>query len=90
MSHSCFEVEVEENVAHLRMCRPEALNSLNREFWRELPEIVRELDDAGAARVLVLSPRDATSPPAWISNSSPRNSAQTTGWRVDPGWVCGR
>jgi len=55
MSHSCFEVEVEENVAHLRMCRPEALNSLNREFWRELPEIVRELDDAGAARVLVLS-----------------------------------
>jgi len=55
MSHSCFEVELEENVAHLRMCRPEALNSLCREFWSELPEIVRELDDAGRARVLVLS-----------------------------------
>ena len=55
MSHSCFEVELEENVAHLRMCRPEKLNSLNREFWSELPEIVRELDDAGRARVLVLS-----------------------------------
>jgi enoyl-CoA hydratase len=55
MSHSCFEVELEENVAHLRMCRPEALNSLSREFWSELPEIVRELDDAGRARVLVLS-----------------------------------
>ena len=55
MSHSCFEVELEENVAHLRMCRPDALNTFSREFWRELPEIVRELDDAGAARVLVLS-----------------------------------
>jgi enoyl-CoA hydratase len=55
MSHSCFEVELEENVAHLRMCRPEALNTLSREFWRELPEIVRELDGAGAARVMVLS-----------------------------------
>ena len=55
MSHSCFEVELEENVAHLRMCRPEALNSLSREFWSELPEIVRELDGEGRARVLVLS-----------------------------------
>ena len=55
MSHSCFEVELEEHVAHLRMCRPEALNSLSREFWSELPEIVRELDGEGRARVLVLS-----------------------------------
>jgi len=55
MSHSCFEVELDENIAHLRMCRPEALNSLSREFWSELPEIVRELDDAGRVRVVVLS-----------------------------------
>ena len=55
MSHSCFEVELKENIAHLRMCRPEALNSLSREFWRELPEIVGELDDAGTARVIGVS-----------------------------------
>ena len=55
MSHSCFEVELEGHVAHLRMRRPEALNTLCREFWRELPEIVRQLDDEGRARVLVLS-----------------------------------
>jgi len=54
MSHSCFEVELEENVAHLRMCRPEKLNSLCREFWSELPEIVGQLDQ-GRARVMVLS-----------------------------------
>ena len=47
MPYSCFEVELNENVAHLRMCRPEALNTLSREFWRELPEIVRELDEFG-------------------------------------------
>jgi len=55
MAHSCFEFELDENVAHLRMCRPEALNSLNRAFWTELPEIVRGIDDEGSARVLVLS-----------------------------------
>jgi enoyl-CoA hydratase len=55
MTHSCFEVELNENVAHLRMCRPDALNTLNREFWSELPEIVRELDEEGKARVVVLS-----------------------------------
>jgi enoyl-CoA hydratase len=55
MPHSCFEVEIDGKVAHLRMCRPEALNTLNREFWRELPEIVRALDDEGTARVIVLS-----------------------------------
>ncbi len=55
MSHSCFELELEENVAHLRMCRPESLNSMNRAFWSELPEIVGQLDDEGRARVLVIS-----------------------------------
>ena len=54
MSHSCFEVELDENVAHLRMCRPQALNSLCREFWIELPGIVGQLDQ-GRARVMVLS-----------------------------------
>jgi len=46
---------MDEKVAHLRMCRPEALNTLNGDFWRELPEIVRALDDEGTARVVVLS-----------------------------------
>ncbi len=55
MPHSNFEVEIDKKVAHLRMCRPEALNTLNREFWTELPEIVRALDDEGSARVIVLS-----------------------------------
>jgi enoyl-CoA hydratase len=37
------------------MCRPEALNSMVPAFWRELPELVRELDAGGEARALVIS-----------------------------------
>ena len=55
MTHTCFEVESDGTVAHLRMSRPEALNTLCREFWSELPEIVGQLDDEGAVRVIVLS-----------------------------------
>jgi enoyl-CoA hydratase len=55
MSHSCFEVEVSDKVAHLKMCRPQQLNTLSREFWRELPEIVRRLDDSGQVRAVVIS-----------------------------------
>jgi enoyl-CoA hydratase len=55
VAYTCFEVETEGSVAHLRMSRPEALNSMCREFWTELPEIVGRLDDDGGVRVIVLS-----------------------------------
>jgi len=55
MAYECFEVEVAERVAHIRMCRPEKRNSMIRAFWRELPEIVRGIDDAAEARAIVLS-----------------------------------
>ena len=55
MSHTCFEVEVTDAIAHVRMVRPEKRNSMIPEFWSELPSIVGDLDDSGDARVLVLS-----------------------------------
>jgi enoyl-CoA hydratase len=55
VAHTCFDVEREGSVAHLRLSRPEALNTLCREFWTELPEIVRSLDEAGGVRVIVIS-----------------------------------
>ena len=51
----CFDLELKDGVAHLRMCRPEAMNTMTPAFWRELPELVNELSDAGEARVIVLS-----------------------------------
>jgi len=55
MGFHCFEVELDGKVAHLRMNRPDQLNTLCREFWSELPEIVRRLDEEGEARVIVIS-----------------------------------
>ncbi|MAI25812.1 MAG: enoyl-CoA hydratase [Spirochaeta sp.] len=55
MGYRCFEVEEEGGVAHLRMSRPEEYNSMIREFWIELPEIVGRLDDAGKTRAIVIS-----------------------------------
>src|SRR4051812_15878649 len=52
---TCFDVEVSDGVAHLQLCRPDELNTMNVAFWSELPELVRELDADGATRVLVIS-----------------------------------
>jgi enoyl-CoA hydratase len=51
----CFDLSLKDGVAHLRMIRPEAMNTMTPAFWRELPALVNELSDAGDARVLVLS-----------------------------------
>jgi enoyl-CoA hydratase len=55
MSHRCFTVEVVDRIAHVVMNRPDELNTMIPAFWRELPEIVTALSDAGEARVMVLS-----------------------------------
>ncbi len=55
MAYSCFEIESDKGVAHVRMSRPKEMNSMNRDFWRELPAIIRELEEDPATRVVVLS-----------------------------------
>lgn len=54
-SYQCFDVSSDDHVVHLRMTRPEKRNSMIPAFWRELPEIVRAVDDGGATRVIVIS-----------------------------------
>ena len=55
MSHSCFDVEMADKIAHVRMIRPERANSMIPEFWSELPAIIDDLSDGSDARVVVLS-----------------------------------
>ena len=55
MPYTCFDVDVNDGVAHLQLSRPEAFNSMVADFWTELPEIVNGLDETGEARVIVLS-----------------------------------
>lgn len=53
----CFDLAIEDKVALLTLNRPDAFNAMNRAFWNELPEIVREIDDEAKARVLVIASR---------------------------------
>ena len=55
MSYECFDVSISDKVAHLRLSRGEGYNTMIPSFWRELPEIVDEISDAGSARAIVLS-----------------------------------
>jgi len=55
MAYRCFDVDITDQVAHVRLNRPDELNTMVPEFWRELPEIVTGISDAGDARVLVIS-----------------------------------
>ena len=55
MTYRCFNVEIAGAVAHLQLKRPAELNSMVPEFWRELPQIVADIDDNAKARVIVIS-----------------------------------
>ena len=53
--YTCFEIERDGPIAHLKLTRDEVRNAMVAAFWTELPEAVRALDRAGDVRVLVIS-----------------------------------
>jgi enoyl-CoA hydratase len=55
MSYECFDVELKDKVAHLRLNRPDQLNTMIPAFWKELPAIVDEISNKGEARAIVIS-----------------------------------
>ena len=55
MTYRCFDVEIADQVAHVRLSRPDELNTMTADFWRELPEIVTGISDAASARAVVIS-----------------------------------
>ena len=55
MDYTSFQVEIKDQIAHVQMNRPEALNSMNMDFWLELPQCVKAIDASGEARVIVIS-----------------------------------
>lgn len=58
MSYKCYEVTKIDALAMVNMCRPEKANSMNEDFWRELPQILEVPDhqdkpgDDGCAGVI--------------------------------------
>jgi enoyl-CoA hydratase len=55
MDYQCFQFDIAERIAHLRLNRPDALNTLQPVFWRELAAILQELQREAKARALVIS-----------------------------------
>ena len=55
MAYECFDVTIDNQIAHIRLIRPGKRNSMNTAFWRELPEIVHDIDNGARARVIVIS-----------------------------------
>ena len=55
MSYECFDVSIDENIAHIVLNRPEKRNNMSAAFWDELPAIIRDIDEKARARVIVIS-----------------------------------
>jgi enoyl-CoA hydratase len=55
MTYRCFNVEIADGIAHIQLKRGDELNTMVPEFWRELPEIVKDIDAGAKARVIVIS-----------------------------------
>ncbi|MFC4724142.1 enoyl-CoA hydratase-related protein [Glycocaulis abyssi] len=54
MSYSSFALSSEGAIARLTLNRPDKRNTMTPAFWRELPDAVNTLSDAGETRVLIL------------------------------------
>lgn len=55
MNTTCFDLIIENNIAHIILNRPKKRNSMIPEFWDDLPQIIRRIDQESLARVIVIS-----------------------------------
>src|SRR5690554_6786823 len=54
-TYESFSVRVENKIAHVQFSRPEALNSMNKAFWLELPKCMQDIEANTDAPVIVVS-----------------------------------
>ncbi|AZT83166.1 crotonase/enoyl-CoA hydratase family protein [Marinobacter sp. NP-4(2019)] len=54
-TYQSFSVEVSDYIAHVQFSRPEALNTMNKAFWLELPQCMLDIEANSDARVIVIS-----------------------------------
>ena len=53
--YKCFYLNVSDNVANLVLSRPNELNTMSRDFWVELGDILDEINRNSDIRVVVMS-----------------------------------
>ncbi len=54
MTRNTMELQIDERVARLTLNRPEQMNTMNPEFWRELQSVLDKLQRDAPARVLLI------------------------------------
>ena len=52
---NCFELTVDQHIAHLVLNHPERLNSMDPVFWHELSQVLTRLHQSAEARCLIIS-----------------------------------
>lgn len=55
MPYETLDLTVEDHVAHLRLNRPKALNTMTLPFWRDMVAAFDEIDESAEARAVVIS-----------------------------------
>lgn len=55
MAYAALTLEIKDHIAHLVFNRPESMNAMNRDMWREIPEAITAIDVDASARVIVIS-----------------------------------
>ena len=53
--YKCFKVDVADHVANLVLSRPDELNTMSRDFWVELGDVLEEINKNSDIRVVVMS-----------------------------------
>ena len=53
--YKCFDLNVSENIANLIFSRPDELNTMSRDFWVELGDVLDEINRDSDIRVVVMS-----------------------------------
>ena len=53
--YKCFQVDIENHIANLVLSRPNELNTMSRDFWVELGDVLEEINKNSEVRVVVMS-----------------------------------
>ena len=51
----CFELTIKDDIARVVLNRPHKRNSMIKEFWEELPELLEDIDNNARAKVIVIT-----------------------------------
>ncbi|GGQ30038.1 crotonase/enoyl-CoA hydratase family protein [Shewanella litoralis] len=54
-TYKTLSVDINNKVAHIILTRPDALNSMNVDFWHEFPSVIHDINNQSAARAIVIS-----------------------------------